>query len=111
MIIKFQEVLDKLVDWLQHSERVSYRAIKRQFELDDEYLDDLKEAILFAHPQVVDEKGRGLVWTKEASTPPESIPRPNPPKEMPQGNRNTQREIQPSKSYTSDFSYKLLLSS
>ena len=42
----FQELLEKVVDWLQRSERVSYRAIKRQFDLDDEYLDDLKEAIL-----------------------------------------------------------------
>ena len=39
----FQELLVKVVDWVQRGERVSYRAIKRQFDLDDEYLDDLKE--------------------------------------------------------------------
>ncbi len=104
----FQEVLAKVVDWLQHSERVSYRAIKRQFELDDEYLDDLKEAILFAHPQVVDEEARGLVWTNEASPPPESIPGPIPPKEMPRDNHNTQSEVQPSTSYTSDAELRQL---
>ena len=54
----FEELLAKVVDWLQRSERVSYRAIKRQFDLDDEYLEDLKEAILFAHDEVVDEEGR-----------------------------------------------------
>jgi class 3 adenylate cyclase len=104
----FQEVLAKVVEWLQHSERVSYRAIKRQFELDDEYLDDLKEAILFAHPQVVDEKGQGLVWTNEASTPPESNPKPVPPKKIPRGNHKSQREVQPPTSYTSDAELRQL---
>jgi hypothetical protein len=41
---------------------VSYWAIKRQFALDDDYLEDLKDAILYAHPQVVD-NGRGFAWT------------------------------------------------
>src|SRR5690242_17372911 len=58
----------------QHG-RVSYRALKRQFALDDDYLADLTEAILFAHPQVVDEGGRGLVWTESASP----LPAPAPP--------------------------------
>ncbi len=57
----FQEVLAQVIDWLQREQRVSYRALKRQFDLDDEYLEDLKDAILFAHP-VADEAGRGLVW-------------------------------------------------
>src|SRR5262249_19982824 len=33
-------------------------------------LEDLKDAILFAHPQVVDEAGRGLVWMGDASAIP-----------------------------------------
>jgi class 3 adenylate cyclase len=52
---------------LQQHGRVSYRALKRQFAIDDDYLEDLKEAILFAHPQVVDEGGRGLVWTVDTT--------------------------------------------
>jgi class 3 adenylate cyclase len=36
--------------------------MKRRFDLDDAYLEDLKGEILFAYP-VVDEDGRGLVWT------------------------------------------------
>lgn len=62
-----QEVLAQVIDWLQHHKRLSYRALKRQFALDDAYLEDLKEAILFAHPQVVDEDGRGLVWSVRLS--------------------------------------------
>jgi len=70
-VATFKELLAKVVDWIQHSERVSYRAIKRQFDLDDEYLEDLKEAILFAHPEIIDDKGRGFVLTREADPSPE----------------------------------------
>lgn len=38
----FKEVLAQVIDWLQQDKRLSYRALKRQFTLDDDYLDDLK---------------------------------------------------------------------
>ena len=63
----FNEVLSQTIAMLQQHSRVSYRALKRQFAIDDDYLEDLKEAILFAHPQVVDEAGRGLVWTVDTA--------------------------------------------
>jgi class 3 adenylate cyclase len=59
----FLEVLEQVRGLLQSQGRVSYRALKRQFELDDEYVADLKEELLFSYPQVADEDGRGLVWT------------------------------------------------
>ena len=37
----FQEVLAQVIAWLQREQRVSYRALKRQFALDDDYLEDL----------------------------------------------------------------------
>src|SRR5512134_821339 len=58
----FEALLDQATALLQRRGRVSYRTLQRQFNLDDTALEDLKEAILFAHPQVVDEEGRGLVW-------------------------------------------------
>jgi hypothetical protein len=64
-----QEVLAQVIDWLQREQKVSYRALKRQFDLDDDYLEDLKDAIFFAHP-VVDEAGRGLVWTGDETQEP-----------------------------------------
>ena len=39
----FQEVLAQVIAWLQREQRVSYRALKRQLELDDDYLEDLKD--------------------------------------------------------------------
>ena len=62
----FEEMLDQVLAMLQRRGRVSYRAMMRQFALDEAYLEDLKEAILFAHPQIIDEAGRGLVWIGDA---------------------------------------------
>ena len=59
----FKEVLAQVLDWLQHDQRLSYRALKRQFALDDDALEDLKEALLYTHAQVIVDDGRGLVWT------------------------------------------------
>ncbi len=40
----FYEVLAKVIELLQREGRASYRALKRQFDLDDEYIEDLKDA-------------------------------------------------------------------
>lgn len=65
----FKDVLTQIIDWLQQDGRVSYLALKRQFDLDDDYLADLKEALAFSHPQACDEEGKGLVWTGEPLPP------------------------------------------
>ncbi len=66
----FEEILDQAVAMLQRRGRIAYSALKRQFGLDDDYLQDLKDALLYAHPVVDD--GRGVVWTGEAGLPSES---------------------------------------
>jgi hypothetical protein len=38
----FEEVLNQALAMLQRQGRVSYRALKRQFGLDDEYLEESK---------------------------------------------------------------------
>ena len=48
---------------LQRDGRVSYRALKRRFELDEDYLEDLKAEIIQAKKLAVDEDGAVLVWT------------------------------------------------
>jgi hypothetical protein len=42
----FQETLAHVITWLQREQRVSYRALKRQFTLDDTYLEDLKDELI-----------------------------------------------------------------
>ena len=61
--MKFSEVVAQSFTWLQREGRVSYRALRREHELDDDLLEDLKEALLFAHPQISEADSRGLVWT------------------------------------------------
>ena len=34
----FKEVFAQVIDWLQQDKRITYRALKRQFDLDDEAL-------------------------------------------------------------------------
>ena len=41
---------------------MSYRALKREFELDDDALEDLTEELIEARRVAVDENGRILVW-------------------------------------------------
>ena len=59
----FKEVLTQVIDWLQQDKRLSYRALKRQFDLDDDYLDDLKAELIEVRRVAVEEGGRVLVWT------------------------------------------------
>ncbi|MEE8290256.1 MAG: adenylate/guanylate cyclase domain-containing protein [Candidatus Tectomicrobia bacterium] len=58
----FYEVLDQVIDLLRHRRRVSYRALKRQFRLDDDYIDDLKVELIKSQRLAVDEDGEVLVW-------------------------------------------------
>jgi class 3 adenylate cyclase/predicted ATPase len=65
----FYEVFERVVDLLRRQGRVSYRALKRQFALDDDYLEDLKAELIAAKRLAVDEQGTVLVWIGEATTP------------------------------------------
>ena len=59
----FYAVLDQVVDLLRTRGRVSYRALKEHFGLDDDRLDALRTELLYAHAGTVSEDGQGLVWT------------------------------------------------
>jgi hypothetical protein len=66
----FEEILDQALVMLQRRGRVTYRALKRQFHLDDDALEDLKAEIIKGQRLAVDEEGEVLVWTGGASMPP-----------------------------------------
>src|SRR5437773_2003963 len=68
-VVNFDEMLEQIRALVQRQGRVSYRALKRRFDLDDAYLEDLKEAIIHAKQLAVDEGGRVLVWTGDATPP------------------------------------------
>ena len=58
----FAELLVQVRELLQSKGRVSYRALKLQFNLDDEYLDGLKDELIEAERIAADEGGKVLVW-------------------------------------------------
>ena len=59
----FEGILDQILDMLQRRGRVTYGALKRQFNLDDAYLVDLKNEVIEGQQLAIDENGRVLVWT------------------------------------------------
>jgi TOMM system kinase/cyclase fusion protein len=75
----FYEVLARVIEVLQREGRTSYRALKRQFALDDDYLADLKVELIEVKQLAVDQDGTMLVWTGAAPTPPAVAPHPPPP--------------------------------
>ncbi|MBI3757316.1 MAG: AAA family ATPase [Deltaproteobacteria bacterium] len=62
----FDEVLDQVRKLLQSKGRLAYGALKRRFDLDDRYLEDLKAELIDAEQVARDEDGRVLVWTGAA---------------------------------------------
>jgi class 3 adenylate cyclase/predicted ATPase len=66
--MKFSEVVDQAREFLRRRERVSYRALKREFDLDDESLEDLKAELIDAQRIAVDEEGKVLVWAGKGET-------------------------------------------
>src|SRR5438445_5816215 len=59
----FYEVLEEVLALLQRHGRVTYRALKRQFALNDDYIEDLKAELIQARRLAVDEQGAVLVWS------------------------------------------------
>jgi class 3 adenylate cyclase len=63
----FEEILDQAIALLERRGRVTYRTLKRQFNLDDDALADLKAEIIIGQRLAVDEDGEVLVWTGGAT--------------------------------------------
>ena len=78
-VMEFYAILDQIVHLLRSRGRVSYRALQRQFALDDALLADLKAEILYTQHPVVEDGDRGLVWIGDTGTPVEpATPLPQP---------------------------------
>jgi class 3 adenylate cyclase len=74
----FDAVLAQVHELLQRQGRVSYRALKLRFNLDDEALAALKDELIYAEHVARDEEDRVLVWIGEASTTSEPASRFSP---------------------------------
>ncbi|MGE0826216.1 MAG: AAA family ATPase [Candidatus Binatia bacterium] len=83
--MKFSEVVAQTLALLQRERRITYRALKREFSLEDDALEDLKAELIEAKRVASDEGGTVLVWvgrgkvasgqrTIEETEPKEEIP-------------------------------------
>ena len=95
-------VIDHVQTLLHAHKRLSYRALKLQFQLDDEHLEAVKEELIEIRELASDKDGKMLIWKgatetpKErpaqlvdapAAEPPASAPSPQPEQEAPAGER------------------------
>jgi TOMM system kinase/cyclase fusion protein len=73
----FYEVLEQVIGLLQRHGRVTYRALKRQYGCDDDFLADLQAEIIQARQVAVDQDGEMLVWTGGTPASPTAPPPPD----------------------------------
>lgn len=76
--MKFSELVGRVRAWLEQESRVSYRALKRELDLSDEDLEDLKAELIDAKQLAVDENGKVLVWVGASPVPGSKFPVPSP---------------------------------
>src|SRR5262245_3977651 len=79
----FDEILVQVLALLQREGRVSYRALKLRFDINDDYIEGIKDELIYAKQLAVDEDNRVLVWTRNSAgasdtlaPPPQAIPAP-----------------------------------
>jgi class 3 adenylate cyclase len=72
----FEEILDQAIAMLQRRGRLTYSTLKRQFQLDDAALEDLKNELIEGQRLAVDEGGNVLVWmgTERSAPHPTTLP-------------------------------------
>jgi hypothetical protein len=74
--VTFNDVLSQTIAMLQQHGRVSYRALRRQFAVDDAFLEDLKYELIEVQQRAVDHDGTVLVWTSETEAAAAPMPAP-----------------------------------
>src|SRR5712664_4210544 len=65
----FEEILDHAIAMLQRRGRLTYRTLKRQFQLDDAALEDLKNELIEGQRLALDEQGNVTVWMGPEASP------------------------------------------
>lgn len=74
--MNYDELVAQVIALLQRDKHLPYRALKRRFDLDDDYIKELKVELIKTKQLARDEDGEILVW-HEASEAPLSPPAPS----------------------------------
>src|SRR5215510_2037947 len=91
----FDEVLAQILDLLKRQGRISYRALKRRFDIDDDYIEDLKEEIIHAQRLATDEDGRILVWAGHVAGITETASQPDKTTQQPVAQKQPSSQAKP----------------
>jgi hypothetical protein len=75
----FNEILAQVLGLLQREGRVSYRALKLRFDMNDDYIEGIKDELIYAKKLAVDEENRVLVWVGEQASASTPLPVPGAP--------------------------------
>jgi hypothetical protein len=67
--MKFSEVVAQTLAWLRREGRVSYRALRLEFDLNEDVLTALKEELIEIKELAVDKDGKMLVWVGASPVP------------------------------------------
>ena len=65
--MRFSDIIDQTKTLLQRQGRITYRTLKREFNLDDTALEDLKFELIEGQELAVDKDGKILVWIGTSS--------------------------------------------
>ena len=91
--LSFDELLERAIEMLQRRQRLTHRAMKRQFHLDDDWLEDLKVELIEGQ-RVATEEGAVLIWTgSESATGNLPAPGSNHSKALPATADSVQRMV------------------
>ena len=72
--MRFFEILAMTVGLLHRERRISYRALKREFDLDDAYLEDLRFELICVRGVAVDQGGEFLAWAGDGGQQADVLP-------------------------------------
>jgi class 3 adenylate cyclase len=77
--VDIYEIVDQVAALVRQRGQATYRSLKRQFALADDYFEDLKAELLYSHPEIIDDEGRGLRYSRpapETQTDPQATSNP-----------------------------------
>ena len=63
--MKFSDIIDQASELLQRKGRLRYRSLQREFDLDDEALEDLRDELIRGQQVARDENDEVIVWVGE----------------------------------------------